>query len=30
VRHFGNDGVRDREGWEAKLEGYYYGEGQVV
>jgi hypothetical protein len=30
VRHFGNDGVTDREGWEAKLGGYYCGEGWVV
>lgn len=30
VRHFGNDGVRDREGWEAKLGGYYFGEERVV
>jgi len=30
ARHFGNDGVRDRKGWEAKLGEYYCGEGQVV
>jgi hypothetical protein len=29
-RHFGNDGVRDREVWEVKLGKYHCGEGQVV